>query len=133
MTTTLQLGPAIPFSFGDDAVEAFTTADCGYLAIAINAASGLPMVTISDDEPDSWYHAGVRLPDGRILDIEGIWDPQDWMAHWDHVMGGGGEDMQITEWDLPLFGADMFERYFVNYDPAEWAEQVLLAYWDTIR
>lgn len=29
-----------------------------------------------------WSHAGNRLPDGRVVDIEGIFEEEEWLLNW---------------------------------------------------
>lgn len=86
------------FNFPTLVQEAFTLGDCWHLAETIHTMTGHPIITaswtetvtehdpITDEEEvwtyTSWSHVAVRLPDGRILDILGIWSEQEWLDHW---------------------------------------------------
>lgn len=67
--------------------ELFTSSDCWLLALNVHEKTGFPIVLCSLDEdvPEedmAWVHVGVGLPDGRIMDIEGIFTIDEWMENW---------------------------------------------------
>lgn len=71
------------FDFTENEVEAFTEGDCWELARNISLLFGYPVVTsTSKSDGLAWYHAANRLPDGTIVDIEGIWSEYQWIANW---------------------------------------------------
>src|SRR3954464_4884725 len=64
-----------------EVIERYTMGDCHKLAYAIQILAGWPMRTVMADiyehkDPSAYYidwtHAFVELPDGHILDIEGV-------------------------------------------------------------
>jgi hypothetical protein len=71
----------IQFQFPPKTREAFTDGDCWVLAWEGANLYALPIVTVSGNE-SFWIHAANLLPDGRILDIEGIWEQQEWLDRW---------------------------------------------------
>lgn len=72
------------FQLPADVQEAFTYGDCWHLAKTINRLTGYPVVTAQWQElqGSGWCHAANRLPDGRILDIEGVWLEEEWLWKW---------------------------------------------------
>jgi len=59
---------------------AYTCGFCWDLALALHDHYGLEMVGLAPrSEP---LHVGCRLPDGRIVDIEGVHSEQSWEALW---------------------------------------------------
>lgn len=58
--------------------------DCWHLAETIAVRSEYPVVTFQRIEGNVslWSHAGNRLPDGRIVDIEGIFEEEEWLLNW---------------------------------------------------
>jgi hypothetical protein len=90
---TLTLPPSSKtFGFSSDVVEAFSWGDCGYLALHVSYATGLPVATASFDTADAWTHAGVWIDDQHIVDIRGIYHYQDWLAEWEWSNNGYGYD-----------------------------------------
>lgn len=73
--------PLIQSSFSETIVTTFTDGDCWVLAEQIREDMSFPIVTVSG-KSDAWFHAGNQLPDGTILDIEGVWLREDWLARW---------------------------------------------------
>lgn len=72
--------PEIKFSFPEETVFELTHGDCWVLAASLSHVAKLPYATIYGDGVIE--HVGVELPDGRIVDIEGIWDPVSWESRW---------------------------------------------------
>lgn len=59
----------------DNAIRAFTYGQCHALALAIRKLSGLPLVGIwrdYDRDKDEPAHIAVLLPNGELLDIQGL-------------------------------------------------------------
>lgn len=71
----------------NDLVETFTEGDCWVLALEIEKNYGFPIIVITDGfteddegqfETDAgWTHALNLLPDGRFIDIKGIYEGHD--------------------------------------------------------
>jgi hypothetical protein len=86
-------------TFAPEVVEAFTDGDCWELARVIGLEFGLPIVTANiADEPEYWHHAANRLPDGTILDIEGVWTEAQWLAVWGERRSDSGGEYITAEW-----------------------------------
>lgn len=75
----------------EDTVDAFTCGDCWHLAWELHRLTGYPMIFSSMwtteeyiPEPASfeWDHVAVVLPDGRIMDVNGVQGAQDWEERW---------------------------------------------------
>ncbi|MFE6967200.1 hypothetical protein ACFVAJ_19055 [Agromyces sp. NPDC057679] len=75
-------------------VDRFTGGSCGALAAELAARTGWPVVLIADGPagPTGWVHAGVRTPAGRIVDVEGEHDADDWLERWAAMVDAYGED-----------------------------------------
>jgi hypothetical protein len=78
-----------PFKVTEYTREAFTTADCWALALEIRRLTGLSILFVSDD-PDptedrffAWNHVAIQLPDGRILDVNGVSGSDDFAEIWE--------------------------------------------------
>jgi len=65
-----------------DAVAVFTEGWCWALAVALEARTGWPIVLLVTSH-GLWVHAGVRRPDGKVVDIEGPSDPETWVRKWE--------------------------------------------------
>lgn len=77
--------------------NAFTTGDCAHFAKCLNKNAGLPIFYLGDKETGNgnivdkrWSHFVNKLPDGRFIDVEGIWTEKDLLKRW-HVdeLGSG--------------------------------------------
>jgi len=73
-------------AMSDATRERYLYQDCALLALAISDLTGWPCVLISegpDDDPDV-RHVLVRMPDGRLLDVDGphgdYRDEEPWVA-----------------------------------------------------
>lgn len=84
----------VRFHFSTDSeLDCFSNGDCAHLAKALARKTGGSLVVISDD-PDFelnlrvdpqltlWDHMAVRLSDGRIMDVSGLWTEQDIAKEW---------------------------------------------------
>lgn len=65
--------------------EMITLRWCHVLAHALRERTGWPVVVVGDGR-SGWVHAGVRMPDDRILDVNGSHSPGDWLDEWAVVM-----------------------------------------------
>lgn len=71
--------------FGRRHEEAFVEGDCWHLALELRRLTGRPVVFLNPwghDDPEYWEHAGLLLPDGRVLDVLGVHDEQVWIGRW---------------------------------------------------
>jgi hypothetical protein len=107
--------PRISFNYSSEVVEAFTEADCWELARLVQQTSGYGIVTASSSRSyRNWYHVGNRLPDGTILDIEGIWDETEWLSAWATRMDFEDDPIFIAvDWDYVSFLADINSKNIV--------------------
>lgn len=72
--------PTHIFGFDERALRAYSNGSCWYLALALQHKSGLKPIGLWAD--GSIRHVGVELSDGRIVDIEGIWNRESWLVDW---------------------------------------------------
>lgn len=82
-------------------VEDFTHNACGVLAAEMSRRTGWPVVVVGADPEYSqvgWFHAGVRRPDGRIIDVEGSWDEASWVDQYAETVDAYGQD-EHDDWD----------------------------------
>lgn len=84
------------FDFPEDAVFELTHGDCWLLAASLKNATGLSYAPVYGD--GEIHHVGIELPDGKIVDVEGIWEADVWERRWIdelqevwEVYVGGGE------------------------------------------
>lgn len=73
---------SVNFHFTHLEHDDFTNGDCGNLAAVIHKKTGYPLVYFSDGY-GHFDHMAVELPDGRIMDVEGIWTKEDFAKAWD--------------------------------------------------
>jgi len=106
----------IKFHFPSQVREAFTDGDCWVLAWEGANMYDLPIVTVSGNE-SFWLHAANLLPDGRILDIEGIWEQQDWLARWHATV------TEQTKLVREVYG----ESWMRTWDQERWEAMIRLA------
>lgn len=84
----------VRFHFSTDSEQdSFSNGDCAHLAKALARKTGGSLVVLSDD-PDFelnlrvdpqlvlWDHMAVRLKDGRILDVSGLWTEKEIAGEW---------------------------------------------------
>ena len=97
------------FHFSEEVENAFTTGDCWHLARTVHLIAGYPIVTFQhfDYGQNLWAHAGNRLPDGRIVDIEGVWPEQTWLEQWSHNVDADAETIYVQDWTLPLWDEEL--------------------------
>lgn len=93
-----------PVHFPQEVVAAFTDGDCWELASCIEGVLGTPVATVNvSSEMNCWIHAGNILPDGNILDIEGVWSQTAWLSEWSDRMNGllAAEDTFVLKQWVP--------------------------------
>lgn len=74
------MAPTTPGVISDAVVYDFTRGWCWALSAAIEDRYGIEPVVIR--VRGAVVHYGNRLPDGSILDVEGVASPGDWMVRW---------------------------------------------------
>ncbi len=69
--------------------HAFTQGDCGHLAKHLEKQLALPLYYLGDAQEGSvapsdrrWSHFVNRLPDGRFIDVEGVWTEAELLKRW---------------------------------------------------
>lgn len=72
--------PEHDFGFDETTVFDYTHGECWYLALALQQEAGLPVVALWGN--DEIQHVGVELPNGDIVDIEGVWSESAWQSFW---------------------------------------------------
>ena len=99
----LTLPPCIdpPAAITEQDVERFTEGACDALAFAIAERTGWPVVLCGDGPGGvmGWVHAAVRRPDGRILDVQGLWDESAWVSCWAEIADAYGNDLDGYDGD----------------------------------
>ena len=113
-----------------EAVEAFTWGDCGYLALAVSAKTGLDVATASVDSHAAWVHCGVWISETHIADIKGIHTVQDWLSDWEWAAdnGWGYQEYFAVRWtDLSEIAeyVELGERVYPEVDIDFWADWVV--------
>lgn len=118
------------FDMSSEVVEAFTQGDCWALATEVARVSGWTMVTLSaTDDKEAWCHVAVWTPDGHILDIQGVWNPDEWANYWEYSLGG--QDCDFADWTHAEFKEHSDrEGMYLQWDEIveEWAKKLLAAY-----
>lgn len=120
----------IPFNFSDEVNEAFTCGDCWHLARTMHLLAGYPVVTFNHFVygPDLWAHAANLLPDGRIVDIEGIWSEKDWRKKWSGIMGADVETTYARQWNLEQWNEECdFDMEYpqISKDAQGYAQEII--------
>lgn len=112
----------IGFGFDSKAVAIYTKGDCCTLAYALNVKYNLPVVVLHkyDYCPEDWCHMANLLPDGRIVDIEGIQDEVEFCQRWDCDIAGGDWARDMCHAVIDGQGA-----WFPGHDPMVTADLVM--------
>lgn len=74
------LVPEVEFGFDESVIDELVNGCCWSLAAVLHHRSGLPFAALYGD--GEVVHVGVELPDGTVVDIEGIWDSGVWESAW---------------------------------------------------
>lgn len=72
--------PFVRFASRPGTVLRYTNGECGALAEAIHKRTGWPIHVLK--ERGIRLHAVVKTPDGRYLDVEGLWPRDLLLRHW---------------------------------------------------
>lgn len=82
-------------------IRAYTEGDCWFLAGKVRQHAGFPVMALYPLDatafPDSFVHMGNRTPDGRILDINGVHNEQDWISCWSDLLNAEPLDLVLME------------------------------------
>lgn len=100
-------------------VEDFTHNACGVLAAEMSRRTGWPVVVVGADPEYSktvgWFHAGVKRPDGRVIDVAGSWDEAEWVDQHAELVDAYGQD-EHDDWDGDCVGAFPAERFGATHE-----------------
>lgn len=120
----------VRFNYHRDIEWAYNQGDCWYFAETIRDLTGYPIITAQwDEEPMAvyhartetwwrspggsyWTHAANRLPDGRILDIQGIWEAEEWLKRWHNLSINHckSNTMFVKEWSKEEWCSEIIEN-----------------------
>ena len=110
---------ALPVDCEDQfVIEAFTTSQCHSLARAIHRLTGWQLCVMGRVEgpvAEAGDHVVCRMPDGRLVDIEGAWDQNDRWKHMRAVTPVSESTVRRLGWDGQNIRAAMpFARQVVE-------------------
>jgi len=104
----------------------YTEGCCSNLAIGFHERMGWPVVAVMSDydhEHGDWTHMGAQLPDGRIIDIQGIWQPEAWLNRWDRnakieelAPAGKSSPEELKKLQESYVGFTIDAEYGIKYD-----------------
>lgn len=101
---------SVRFIFTQKEFDAFSNGDCDHLALEFHKKKGLDPVLVGKfyNGQWDWDHMASKLPDGRIIDIQGIWTREDFARNWN------AEDSDIRDFDVADYSSlrDAGERQF---------------------
>jgi hypothetical protein len=80
----------------DAALERFTNGDCGRLAIRLWELKNWKPIFLWG-EPKLAIHIGARLPDDRVIDIEGMSYRDNWREHWEDLTDEPLEETTVND------------------------------------
>lgn len=64
-------------------IDRFTTGDCHIFAKAVHSLTGWPIATFDYEyDPTGSIHAFNIMPDGRLIDVEGVFMPKEFISKW---------------------------------------------------
>lgn len=91
-------------------VTAYTRGDCWVLAGEL-LRRGYPLaIAVFSIRQEFWAHAANRLPDGRVLDVEGVWDETEWITRWNRTLvpeERKSGDLIALEWSAAKFAKEV--------------------------
>lgn len=78
----------------------YVDGECHFFALAIHKLTGLFPGYVADCSRDGTPiigHVVVMLPDGTVADAEGVWRPDDLLAHWEatDIIPTSPEDIEV--------------------------------------
>lgn len=112
--------PYPPIGEADE--DTYTGSMCYQLANELHQATGWPVVVVGDGPQGSvgWVHAGVRRPDGKIVDVRGAHDEVEWIDQWAEWVDAYGEDEDDYDGDdVGVNGLDEYGTAHIPDDPYE--------------
>lgn len=80
MKTGRDVKPLVDFGFPEEKMYEYTNGGCWFLAKDFGSLCSRGYRTIMVGQET--YHVGVSLPNGYVVDIEGIWTEEQWEARW---------------------------------------------------
>lgn len=86
----LDSSKSVSFGFTTDSERhMYTNADCAHLARELHNKTGFPIFFLGDSTDSGvpvgdrrWSHFVVRVPDGRFMDVEGVWTKDELIKRW---------------------------------------------------
>lgn len=96
--------------FSDRVQDTFTFGDCWLFAKALSDLTGWDMWWAGSkhgDQERSWCHLFVKSPDGRILDVAGFHDEEEFFIYWRRI---------AKDWNIINKTADFHIAPVINYD-----------------
>lgn len=90
-------------------VATFTESACNVLADQISKRTGWPVVLVADGPNGvvGSVHAGVRTPDGLVVDVEGCHTEADWLDRW-------AVDVDTFGGEIPGYDPDLVNVYTLD-------------------
>lgn len=104
--------PLIPSGMDGDHIEAFTPGWCWNLALELASREGFHLVGIVTGN-GVVQHVAVMQAGGFVLDIEGLWNAEEWQAAWSYSMDLPVAVRFVTE-------ADMHPDQIEGLEDTEW-------------
>lgn len=129
-TTVVSHIAAQAFDFSDMVREVFTEGDCWVLARAIESLTHCPIITINYTENDEWFHVANVLPNGLIVDIDGVFEQEEWLENWAERATLWCPEAYTKEWDAFNFYKSIdvpgFKPYYpdVSVDALDYAIEI---------
>lgn len=90
----------------EDDVDDFTNSGwCVALANALHERTGWPVAVLADTEARlGWFHAGVRTPEGTLVDVAGEHHEYDWFDQYCPLVDEYGYDLEAEDPDYAYDG-----------------------------
>ncbi|MBC9704062.1 MAG: hypothetical protein H9W81_03370 [Enterococcus sp.] len=76
--------PNRSFGFDDDVAYMYSHGYCWWLAKGLADLTGLTPIAVW--AKGSIHHVGVELPNGEVIDIDGVWNRQNWQGFWNREL-----------------------------------------------
>lgn len=96
--------------FSDRVQDTFTFGDCWLFAKALSDLTGWDMWWAGSrhgDQERSWCHLFVKSPDGRILDVSGFHNEDEFFIYWRRI---------AKSWNIIDKAAEFHIAQVINYD-----------------
>lgn len=109
--------PYLAAGFSPATQRAYTEGSCWYLALALEALSGLEPVAIWAE--GGMHHAGVRLHTGDVLDIAGVWTAPAWAAYWEARLGAASVASASAESEHWFLASQLYDETMLDVEITE--------------